>query len=868
MIRSLAAGLLTSLFMISAVTPALAAEEKAARPYAVLIGISNYADKDIKPRPHAEDDVKALYDLFTNKSYLGIPADHIKLLLGTPDPKRNSEPATRENILKAAKWLATEATVNDPAFLVFVGEGASFGDRNDRIAYLASDSTVKDRAKNSVAAADLGAELDKLKSHKFVAFVDVDFKGFSIGKEATPEPSLGQTPYKEFLGSDGGDEGAPAPGRVVFLATNGLRTSLDLKEHGIFTQALLDGLKGAADKEGYEPDGAVTVDELTAYVDKEMAELARKFGTTKVEKEQNHWVLGGRTNHFVLTHNPAVAAKVKERLDKLAQLAKDKKIDSKVVEEGELLLGRMPRLEAQRTLRKDYQKLVDGGLTVEKFLEARDKILESMRLKRSDALAYARKVMKGIQMVKENHVKELNSSELVNWAIRGLYKRVDEKVPADVQERLTTVKTLKDPDLAVLLADVREKLGSREDLDKGKDVDITLQRMLSHIDPYTTYIDKETLDRFRQEYTGGFTGIGIQIRKDAASDQLLVVTPIKGSPAYKAGLQAGDLVTKIVREVDSEGKPLTPPEVIPTKGLPLSDAVKKILGQKGTKVKITVEREGEAKPIEFEITRDRVEVETVMGVKRKTGDGWDFVIDPENKIGYIRLTQFSRNSARDVADAVKELDKWGLKGLVFDLRFNPGGLLKSATDISDLFMDDGLIVTIKPRVGRPDVYLGERTGSMLNFPMVVLVNNGSASGSEIVAAALQDHKRAIVVGERSYGKGSVQNIQPFPDGGGEMKMTIASFWRPNGKNLNKASTGGKEEEDWGVSPDQGFLVKLSPKERDDLAEHQRNAEIIQRKGKPDPSSKAEFKDRQLDTALDYLRTQIKTAARIPPKKAG
>jgi C-terminal peptidase prc len=419
-------------------------------------------------------------------------------------------------------------------------------------------------------------------------------------------------------------------------------------------------------------------------------------------------------HHFILSHNPAVAAKVNERLDKLASLAKEQKIDAKVVEEGQQFLSRMPRLEAQRSLRKEYQKLVDGSLSVEKFLEARDRILESMKLKRTDALAYARKVMKGIQLVRENYVKEISAAEMVNWGIRDLYKRLDEKAPPEIQERLGKVKQLKEPDLAVLLADVRERLGSREDLANGKDVDLTLQRMLSHLDPYTTFIDKDTLDRFRTDYTGGFTGIGIQIRKDAATDQLQVVTPIKGSPAYKAGLQAGDLITRVTREVDSSGKKLDPVEVLQTKGLPLNDAVKKILGKEGTKVKLTVEREGVKDPIEYEITRGRVEVETVMGVKRKGDDGWDFVIDPDSKIGYIRLTQFSRNTARDVSDAVQELNKMGLKGLVLDLRFNPGGLLQSATRISDLFIDDGLIVTIKPRAGRPDVYLGERDRSYLN----------------------------------------------------------------------------------------------------------------------------------------------------------
>src|SRR5205085_5268284 len=139
------------------------------------------------------------------------------------------------------------------------------------------------------------------------------------------------------------------------------------------------------------------------------------------------------------------------------------------------------------------------------------------------------------------------------------------------------------------------------------------------------------------------------------------------------------------------------------------------------------------------------------------------------------------------------------KGFVLDLSFNSGGLLTSAVEISDRFIDDGLIVTMKPRVGKPSVFMGESEGSLLDFPMVCLINGGSASGSEIVSACLQDHNRAVIIGERSYGKGSVQNIQPFE--GGDLKLTTASFWRPNGRNLNKSSTDGKDSDVWGVVPD-------------------------------------------------------------------
>src|SRR5262245_46622955 len=223
--------------------------------------------------------------------------------------------------------------------------------------------------------------------------------------------------------------------------------------------------------------------------------------------------------------------------------------------------------------------------------------------------------------------------------------------------------------------------------------------MLHRLDPHTTYIDPETRKKFDQEIAGNFTGIGIQIRKDAATDQLLVVTPIKGSPAYKAGLQAGDLITKVVREVDSEGNALTPPQTIETKGLALDRAVKLILGQPDTKVKLFVKREGRDKPFDVEITRGRIEVESVLGAHRKADDDWDFVIDHRYKIGYVRLSSFARNTYRDLENVMAEMTRQGVKGVVLDLRFNPGGLLDMDITVTDLFIDDGLIFSVRPGGG-------------------------------------------------------------------------------------------------------------------------------------------------------------------------
>jgi C-terminal peptidase prc len=846
-----------------------------AKTYAVLVGVSKYSDPQIHERRHAEADARALYDLVTDKTYLGAAADDVKLLLGSEDEKRHAEPATRANVIKAITDIASKAGKDDLVLISLIGDGAELGEKT---CFLTSDSTYKDRAKNAVSTQDIETAIAKLKSQRLCAVMDIDYKGIDHGKTVVPDPNIGDM-LRVFVGNEDKEEHTLPPGRVIILSNNSVSHPLELPSQGMFTKVLLDGLKGAADKDGYEPDGVVTVEELDLYLDKELSKLARQNGKTTEEKEQGAITWGAKTNHFVLTHNPAAMPKVEERLKKLDAL----KLPPEVAADGQRLLTRMPKLKTEQDLRKAYQQLCDGTLAQDTFLKLRADNIAARKLDRETAETYAARTIRGIQMVRDQYVKELNSGEMVAWAVRGLYRRVEMKLPAEVKERLDKVKEMRRTELENLLADAREFLGKREDLENNKDVDMSLQMTMSNLDPYTVYIDSDQLEKAKIQFQGNFTGIGIQIRRVAAKDALLVVTPIKGSPAYRAGIKAGDLITEVETDRDDKGKVLSAPKKFTTQGMKTETAVQHIIGRPGTKVKLTVQREGEPKPLTFELSRGSVEVETVLGAKRLDNDSWDYYIDPENKIGYIHLTQFNVHSFRDMKDAVETLDKKGLKGLVLDLRDDPGGLLSAAVQISDLFIDDGLIVTIKPRIAKEQHYGGEHEGSYLNFPMVCLINNGSASGSEIVAACLQDHKRAVIIGERSYGKGSVQNITPFSPTNGEIKLTTATFHRPNGKNLNKASIkdydkmskGELELLDWGVRPDDGYLIKLDPKERFDLDVRLHEREIIPRRDAPPESKdsvkekeKAEFKDRQLEAALDYLRSQIKTAAQAPTKKAG
>jgi hypothetical protein len=263
-----------------------------------------------------------------------------------------------------------------------------------------------------------------MKSEHFCALLDVHFRGFKSGPESVPEPTLGTTPFREFRGVAPKEEDSSAQGRVVFLATNGLSQSLDAEKHGVFTKTLLKGLKGAADTKGYEPDGLVTVDELWEYVEKQIPAEVRKLGKTNEEKRQVPGLLESRGSDFVLTRNPAVTAKVSERLEKLRQLAKDGKISKDWASEGQSLLERMPKLNTYQEQRKQYQRLVDGALTVEEFGKERDKVQAALKIKRSAAFDYAAKVIRSTQIIRESYVKEVNQGDLVGWAIRGLYRQI------------------------------------------------------------------------------------------------------------------------------------------------------------------------------------------------------------------------------------------------------------------------------------------------------------------------------------------------------------------------------------------------------------------------------------------------------------
>jgi carboxyl-terminal processing protease len=337
---------------------------------------------------------------------------------------------------------------------------------------------------------------------------------------------------------------------------------------------------------------------------------------------------------------------------------------------------------------------------------------------------------------------------------------------------------------------------------------------LRGLDPHSSFLDPDSYREMQVETSGSFGGLGIEIT--LRDDILTVVAPIEGTPAHRAGLHPADRIVKI--------------DGLATKDMQLSDAVKRMRGKPGSKVTITVVREGWTEPKDFDIVREQIRVHSVR------------THDLGNGIGYIRLRQFQEQTAHDLEQVLDKFNKNGTKALVLDLRNNPGGLLTSAVEVTEKFVDDGkLVVYTEGRVRNQNMRFSAHAKKPISsMPMVILVNQGSASASEIVAGALQDYGRAVLVGTQTFGKGSVQTIIPLSDGSG-LRLTTAKYFTPKGRSIH-----GK-----GITPD--IVVELP---------------------KPDPNAKPAppsldpmeelKKDIQFQRALDVIKTMRVLEQRSAP----
>lgn len=357
-----------------------------------------------------------------------------------------------------------------------------------------------------------------------------------------------------------------------------------------------------------------------------------------------------------------------------------------------------------------------------------------------------------------------------------------------------------------------------EDVETKNLVNGAINGMLNSLDPHSAYLTPELYKELQSDTQGRFGGLGIEITVKGGI--LTVVSPIEDTPAAKAGIQPGDQIFKIEDEF--------------TKDMSLVDAVKKMRGLKGTKINLTIKRENVPDLVEVSLVRDVIRVQSVRSRDLEAG------------YGYIRLAQFQERSDRDMQRALEKFaaEKGGIKGLVLDLRNNPGGLLTQAVRISDLFLESGLIVYTEGRIeAQKQKYFAQKDGTWTEFPIVVLVNGGSASASEIVAGALQDHKRAVVLGTKTFGKGSVQTILPLDDSSA-LRLTTARYFTPAGRSIQ--ATGIVPDIVLDNAPADG---KTEPSKRPNLREENLPGHLINPQS---PNSQQEQLDKEREKQIPSL----------------
>jgi carboxyl-terminal processing protease len=418
---------------------------------------------------------------------------------------------------------------------------------------------------------------------------------------------------------------------------------------------------------------------------------------------------------------------------------------------------------------------------------------------RAEAQQFAQQLVSVAAEVSDQYVRPVGVPELLRAALQGLYEAAHVPVPGGLAADLRRAGSY--PELLQLLTRLREDLGDQEPLRGPNALLISCQAMCRSLDRYSAVVNGEDLRK-----GGGVdqrTGLGLELAENLGTGPLVIKTVFPGGPAQVAGLRPGDEITEL------DGKPvkgMTSAEaiVLCDYGVPQPGAEERT----GTEVELTVRR-GAREPRRVTLVRQDWQPETVMGVLRRRDNRWTFMVDREHGLAQLRIASLGNGTALEVRETVTALRGEGLRGLVLDLRWCPGGYLREAVNVASLFLGDCTVATVRNRGSKDTVYPSTAENKFLDFPVVVLVNGESSGGAELIAAALQDHKRAVVVGQRTLGKASIQTMIALGVPNAGLKLTSGVFVRPSGKDLHRGPDS-KPGDDWGVRPDPRMDVRVSP----------------------------------------------------------
>ena len=361
--------------------------------------------------------------------------------------------------------------------------------------------------------------------------------------------------------------------------------------------------------------------------------------------------------------------------------------------------------------------------------------------------------------------------------------------------------------------------------------------MVDLLDEHSSYISEQNAPQFKAELEQEFGGVGVVVSMVGEPPQLTVVSsPLYGTPAHDAGIRAQDVILAI----DDD----------PTDGLSMGEVLQKMRGSRGEAITLTIRHEKESVQEDVTLVREVIKIPSVLGDIRKENGDWDFHVAGDPTLGYVRVVSFGEKTTGELESVVAGLEAERVRGLILDLRENPGGLLSAAVDVCDLFLPGGeLVVSVESRYRKESI--SSTHGEMLaGVPIVILVNENGASASEIVAGCLQDHRRAVVAGDRSFGKGTVQDLIEIESGRSILKLTVARYLRPSGRNIHRGKDA-KEEDEWGVTPEADLRVVLTDDEYETWADARRRRDLND--AKPPTAEDDHYDwDPQLRRAIDRL----------------
>jgi carboxyl-terminal processing protease len=494
---------------------------------------------------------------------------------------------------------------------------------------------------------------------------------------------------------------------------------------------------------------------------------------------------------------------------------------------------------------------------------------------RADAGRFAQQLLGVIDQVAEHYVRPVSREELLHPALVALYQAARRPVPRDLGDRirLAGVKfaalqappagalapssaSPADP-LRELAREVRLEVGDAEALRHQNPLLLCCHALARGLDPHSGVVTAE-----EQQRAIGLDrecdGVGLELSGPGAST-LLVEAVLMGGPGQRGGLRPGDRLVLVngkpadradpaaLLELRNRRPPVTLPPVVPAEGEPREAPP--------AAVRVAFRRPGEAKERSAVLRRERFHPETVLGVRRRDDNGWDYFVRPKQGAAHVRLTALGRGTAEDLRGVVADLVERGLRGLLLDLRWCPGGFLNEAVEVADLFVGQGVIATARSRGREDTVYRSTDLGKFRGFPLVVLVNGETSGGAELIAAALQDHKRAAVAGQRTLGKGSIQTPVHVGVAGVGLRLTSGTFLRPSGKNLHRFPDS-KSEDDWGVRPDADCDCRVSA----ELGRRLRDWWLWQSLRPADSSERLPLDDPDADpqrkAALEVLRERL------------